>query len=205
MASRKHRWPGNDHPLTGVHGGTAKKALRAIQEAKLRRRAEAAVKAAKRQDDLAHIRAVEARLDAVDSGGNRIASFKRKDKVRPKKRKVETPSPWACRAGDRHHWGRSGGPRISRSMEESLTQRVLLYVAQEGICALCGQPMEGPGTRHSLDHVIPHALGGKNALGNLVLSDDLCNRRKSNDQPTACEMIFLLAVNARLGVEPTRF
>lgn len=197
MGSRKHRWPGNDHPLTGVHGGTAKRALRAIQEAKLRRRAEQAVRA----------------VIARDSGGKKIATFKRKDKVRPKARKespaIPTPaparSPWACRIGDRHHWGRRGEPRVSRSMEESLTLRVLLYAAQEGICALCGRPLEGPGPKHSLDHVIPHALGGKNALGNLVLSDDLCNRRKANDQPTGCEMVMLLAVNARLGVEPTRF
>jgi 5-methylcytosine-specific restriction endonuclease McrA len=34
MASRAHRFPGNDTPLTGVHGGTANAAARAILAAK---------------------------------------------------------------------------------------------------------------------------------------------------------------------------
>lgn len=199
MGSRKHRWPGDDTPLTGAHGGTAAKALRAFQEAKLRRRAEKA------------IRAVIAR----DSGGKEIGTFKRKDRLRPKARK-ESPmipvpppsarSPWACRIGPRFvHGRRRTGARMLRTLKETTRQRFLLYIAQNGICGLCGDKMIGVPYDFSLDHVIPRALNAVDGLGNLILCHEPCNVRKQNDTPTGCEMVMLLAVNARLGVEPTRF
>lgn len=191
--SKAHRWPGNDTPLTGCHGGTAAAARRAIKEAKAARLAPIVAKAK----------------------GEAVATFVRKDRRRPKVRTaVEKPAPpppakpllpWLCRQDGRFHRERRRGARISRTMEMSLFQRFVLYVAQEGICALCGKPMEGRCVSFSIDHVIPYSLGGIDVLGNVVLCHSLCNSVKSNDTPTGCEMVFLLAVNCRLGVQPQTF
>lgn len=64
---------------------------------------------------------------------------------------------------------------------------------------------DAQGKLGSLDHVIPRDLGGRDAWGNYLLAHGECNGAKSNDAPTGCEMVWLLAVNARLGVEPTRW
>lgn len=80
----------------------------------------------------------------------------------------------------------------------------MLGDAQGWLCALCGVTLIRNG-KATQDHVIPHALGGMDALGNLVLAHSPCNNAKANDIPTGCEMIWLFAVNARLGVEPTRY
>jgi 5-methylcytosine-specific restriction endonuclease McrA len=89
-------------------------------------------------------------------------------------------------------------------MEETQILRCKLWDAQRGICGLCGKPMRG-GQNDSLDHVIPHSLGGHNGAGNSLLCHSECNGRKSNDVPTGCEMVFLLAVNARIGALPLVF
>ena len=88
------------------------------------------------------------------------------------------------------------------SMAEAAANRRALLRAQEGHCGLCGHDLRGEA---SIDHVIPRALSGANGLGNLVLAHSLCNSDKSNDVPTGCEMVWLLAVNARLGVMPVVF
>jgi 5-methylcytosine-specific restriction endonuclease McrA len=96
----------------------------------------------------------------------------------------------ACFAGPR--W--SGKPRARK--------RSILSEAQGGRCGICGHPMK---ERPSLDHVIPHALGGKHGLGNYVAAHGECNGDKTNDVPTGCEMVWLLMVNAKLGVGPLVF
>lgn len=84
--------------------------------------------------------------------------------------------------------------------------------AQEGICALCGHrmpyPLDHTGPkewRASCEHVIPLTMGGSDHLGNIVASHRCCNSWKSSHPPTGCELIWLQAVNARLGVEPVRW
>lgn len=86
------------------------------------------------------------------------------------------------------------------------------YEAQDGICAICGRLMPHPRKfeqrnlkRPTREHVIPRSLGGLDELGNIVASCWGCNSRKSDSPPTGCTLIFLLAVNARLGVEPVRW
>lgn len=58
---------------------------------------------------------------------------------------------------------------------------------------------------HTVDHVVPRSRGGALGLGNVVLAHRPCNGRKANRMPTGCELTFLLAVNARLGVRPDRW
>lgn len=83
---------------------------------------------------------------------------------------------------------------------DNLPRRVLLR-CQGGLCAGCGCKCRL--SQASLDHVIPMMLGGLHALGNWLVMHPWCNRRKSGRMPTGCELIWLLAVNARLGVRPT--
>lgn len=81
--------------------------------------------------------------------------------------------------------------------------RNLLRRKQRGFCAGCGQLM----SRHncSVDHVIPKARGGFDGFGNVVAMHPHCNHAKADRMPTGCELIWLLAVNARLGVGPQRW
>jgi len=89
-----------------------------------------------------------------------------------------------------------------RNLEACVSQRFLLYAAQDGLCP-CGDPIENE--KPSLDHVVPRSLGGQDRIGNLLVMHGICNGRKSNDIPTGCELVWLLAVNAKLGVEPMRW
>lgn len=130
----------------------------------------------------------------------------RKDRLSPFARRAHAArNPWNCRGADRYHSDWSGGVRHALDMVKSRLLRESLCNAQEGICAFCGKPMGHDASCHSLDHVIPVALGGDNGVGNYVLCHSECNRRKANDVPTGCEMVWLLAVNARIGALPVVF
>lgn len=81
--------------------------------------------------------------------------------------------------------------------------RRAIFHAQEALCALCGQPM-GQSIR-TIDHVVPKSAGGMDHIGNFVIAHYPCNIEKADRMPTGCELIWLLAVNNRLGVEPSRW
>jgi 5-methylcytosine-specific restriction endonuclease McrA len=170
---------------------------------------------------------IKARIIAK-ADGQEIASFVRKDRIRPRcKRRSDAakaldivipeppltlpgrpfqPLPWNCRQGGRFHPERkTRAPKLIRSVGETMQQRILLYIAQEGRCGLCGEEMQGSALVFSLDHVIPRSLAGADGLGNLLLCHGECNGRKTNDAPTGCEMVWLLNVNSRLSVHPRVF
>lgn len=131
-----------------------------------------------------------------------IHAPERKDKLRPSRRKKA--SHWNCRGAHRHRdWKKD--ETGYRDMTITAKHRLLLYAAQDGICALCGKIMYGKVQGLSIDHVVPRSLGGIDGIGNLVLSHGVCNGAKSNDLPTGCEAVALFAVNARLGVYPQRY
>ena len=84
-----------------------------------------------------------------------------------------------------------------------------LIFVQGNLCAGCGKPMLRAGERARThadmpteDHVLPRTMYGVDRLGNLVAMHWACNNAKGDDRPTGCELIWLLAVNNRLGVEP---
>lgn len=135
---------------------------------------------------------------------NRLPSRSR-SRLRPKARtRLDVPRKWACRpSGIRHRDGATLGVRKARDMEETRQQRLALYRVQSGLCGLCGHPLNPDPARNSLDHVIPLFDGGKDGLGNLLLCHGECNGQKSNDVPTGCELVMLLAANSKLAVEPT--
>lgn len=89
-----------------------------------------------------------------------------------------------------------------------------LHDAQFGLCAICGgvmrhstnhRPGMGLSDRSTIDHVIPKALNGADELGNFTAVHGRCNTEKADALPTGCQLIFLLAVNARLGVGAVRW
>ena len=134
------------------------------------------------------------------------------------KEQPEWDDEWACRPYGRYEnqetskWPslyRDGriAPRepnvYSRFDQYSIRSR--LIDVQQRICALCGEELDSDDHRSTVNHVIPRSLHGSDDLGNLVAAHNRCNNRKSNDIPTGCEMVWLLAVNARLGVKPDIF
>ena len=75
--------------------------------------------------------------------------------------------------------------------------------AQGGLCGVCGLALVfGARARPkpTLEHVIPRARGGP-GFGNVVRTHERCNNEKADRWPTGCELIFLMAVNARLEDE----
>lgn len=102
----------------------------------------------------------------------------------------------------------------AQAIEYRMRDRAALWFAQHGICPLCGDLMphdddeDGPDDRQmvaSIEHVIPRSLGGFNRLGNYVATHRGCNRARGDAPPTGCLLVWLLAVNARLCVEPVKW
>jgi 5-methylcytosine-specific restriction endonuclease McrA len=83
-----------------------------------------------------------------------------------------------------------------------------LHAYQGSVCALCGLTVRrgqwsGMGRElGTIDHVVPRSLKGHEGFGNIVLAHRGCNNDKADRLPTGCELIWLLAVNARARVEP---
>jgi 5-methylcytosine-specific restriction endonuclease McrA len=77
----------------------------------------------------------------------------------------------------------------------------VLWRAQGRTCALCGQAMRRL-WEVTTEHVVPRSAGGFWGLGNVVAAHPACNTAKADRMPTGCELVWLLAVNARLGVQP---
>lgn len=151
--------------------------------------------------------AAEKVIAAPSSAAMEPVVVKRRDRLSPKAKALwDSQRPRACRPRSRHrHDIVSIGPRGYRDKDEVSAQRVRLYHAQGGRCAICGKPLPESIYEGSIDHVIPHALGGKDGYGNIVLAHRECNGEKTNDVPTGCEMVWLLMVNAKIGVTPVVF
>lgn len=157
----------------------------------------------------------EAELRARAAAVDQFATTERIDvpATEQKARKVRKQriSPFAARSERRHptkycrrasRFQRrlsSSTPRAPRDMQETAALRSQLRNIQGNVCAICGKKM---GAEVSIDHVIPHALLGKHGDGNFVAVHGECNGDKSNDIPTGCEMVWLLFVNARRGLQP---
>ena len=81
--------------------------------------------------------------------------------------------------------------------------RAALFMVQGGLCPLCGQalrasPMSLMGT---FEHVWPRKRKLKlDTVGNLLLTHQKCNAAKADRDPYGCEIIWLYAVNRRLGL-----
>lgn len=83
---------------------------------------------------------------------------------------------------------------------------ILLWEAQGKCCAVCGDRMVPAHMRHpargwSIEHVYPRSRYFLFSDGNQLVSHLDCNQRKADRDPTACEVMLLIAVNAKLGLE----
>ncbi len=88
--------------------------------------------------------------------------------------------------------------------------RDVLTIAQDHICGICGKNiipflLANDPLSASIDHVIPLDAGGIDLVGNLFVAHRRCNGEKGNRMPTGCELIWLMAVNSRLSVGPSRW
>lgn len=86
-------------------------------------------------------------------------------------------------------------------------KRWLLIWAQEGRCAACGGMVRVDAPRlhqdePTLDHVIPKADGGPDALSNLLVKHRRCNERRADRSPTQLDFQWLSTVQARLPDRP---
>lgn len=108
-----------------------------------------------------------------------------------------------------------GAPAPSRRDRKKMSVEYLarLRASQGALCPICGDglpPMGNicaPRLRNTFDHVWPRrpakgARGGH--IGNLLCAHYGCNTTKGNRLPTGCEIIWLDAVNSRLGLHGIR-
>lgn len=77
------------------------------------------------------------------------------------------------------------------------------WLAQNGRCYLCGQPLELLRKRHKRDsssreHVRPKSAG-HDLKDNWLVAHKKCNELKGSRPPTACELLFLDVVNEILA------
>lgn len=132
----------------------------------------------------------------------------KKHRLRPsaQKRRDETRKRH-CRPNNRFRQleGLRRPDKPARDADLCRQHRHELHSAQGGLCAICGTCLPRKPEECSLDHCIPLSLGGIDGIGNIVLTHGECNGEKTNDIPTGCELVWLLAVNARLCVAPVRY
>lgn len=79
-----------------------------------------------------------------------------------------------------------------------------IWKAQGEHCSICGEPLD-PAFWHyrgdrkwTFEHVYPRRRY-RCLLGNVLIAHQICNTSKDQRDPTGCEIILLLATNARLG------
>lgn len=63
------------------------------------------------------------------------------------------------------------GPKLSKTTRAKVIER------DAGMCGICGQPIL-PDQQTTIDHILPIAAGGTNALDNLQLAHSRCNLLK---------------------------
>ena len=69
----------------------------------------------------------------------------------------------------------------------------MLWDNQEGVCALCEQPMNGMNDG-TIDHIIPLSKGGSKSYSNKQIVHRVCNEKKGNqDNDTAKMMLKVYA------------
>jgi 5-methylcytosine-specific restriction endonuclease McrA len=200
MSSRAHRWEAAKSPIAQHHGGSAAAARAAVKAAQTER-----LKEFQRAREIVRQQMAERTPEAVE----KPASAARR--LRPRARLDAENHPslvrWNCRKR-RHYAPRGIKAEVWRPMDwkEAEARRLILIEVQAGLCALCGEPISEAdrgkdALRPTIEHVIPRDLGGDN-YRNLLIAHSQCNAMKSNDLPTGCEVIWLLAVNAWLSLLP---
>lgn len=82
--------------------------------------------------------------------------------------------------------------------------RLILFHAQSGFCAGCGNKIRSkPGRSNdplapTFDHVCPRSKGGKSLVTNGLLKHRRCNAQRGDRPPTGCDRLWQIVVSARL-------
>lgn len=80
----------------------------------------------------------------------------------------------------------------------STTRRARIFAANNGICHICGQPIDGTREAWQADHVIPLELSGDDSDDNIRPAHDACHRAK-----TSAEDIPRIAKAKRVAAKHT--
>lgn len=131
-------------------------------------------------------------------GGTKSAALRAIKEAQQRRRDAERYADWVRR-------GKPPSPSLSprrdrlrpRAQRGSDQLRERLFEAQRGLCGICGALIYAA-SEGTIDHVLPRALGGKNA-GNVVLAHARCNNAKAARPPTRRELETLALVNERLA------
>lgn len=93
---------------------------------------------------------------------------------RERKQLVIANNPAKYRAIQQNQRSRRRNGRLSHNIVERLMK------LQRGRCTVCGKPLQDD---YHIDHIMPLALGGENADGNVQLLHPTCNLRKTSKHP----------------------
>lgn len=79
-----------------------------------------------------------------------------------------------------HHWLRkpTREENVALAITGKADKRLLLYVLQNGRCAICGLKMKDDVT---LDHIYPKSRGGENKFNNYQAVHLKCNQEKADN------------------------
>lgn len=100
----------------------------------------------------------------------------KKDEINAKRKaqRAADPSIERVKAATRRAWKKQNGGRLSKDIVQQLLEK------QQGLCACCSTPLNGV---FHLDHIMPLALGGRNADDNVQLLLPRCNMQKHKLHP----------------------
>ena len=98
------------------------------------------------------------------------------DSIKIKQAAWQAANPEACRINRQNRRARQNEPMgiLSHGLSEKL------FRLQKGMCPCCSQPL---GDNFHLDHIVPLALGGSHADGNIQLLRARCNLQKHAKDP----------------------
>lgn len=84
--------------------------------------------------------------------------------------------------------GRKAQNGMNASPKRRQRIRSTLWKQQDGLCALCNEPMTEADA--SIDHIVPQAHGGSGVMTNLRLAHTWCNVKRADACPgcPACEV-----------------
>jgi 5-methylcytosine-specific restriction endonuclease McrA len=154
MASRAHRWPADDTPLTEAHGGTKAKALAAVKQARI-----AAPRVPPKKAQERAVAIAKAQLEQLLSKLPPIPT-PRKDRIRPKAAKATLV--------ERREW-----LRVHREAQEDKCSYCRVPMQR--------RPIEAERWRQpTLDHVVALSKGGRDSFDNTVAACFGCNNAKGD-------------------------
>lgn len=220
MASRAHRWKGDDTPLTGVsyydrskkglefYFGIPKKARAALARRNpiTPAETEARLEAARRFELLLSKLPPTPKVKAGKLADAPMSKAEARVTGQLAVRDAQRYADWERRPASEALAGRADRVR-PRALRLSCIPPLVFRLAriQDFACSICGAEMRFDGPAHhplraSIDHVVARVRGGK-SLNNRLAAHRQCNSDKSDAMPTARELALLTVVNARLAEE----